>query len=92
MMKRNKTFLSDSHEEFDSIRWNVGTNPNDCLRREVTAEVMITDCSKVICLDFDCQEQRHIDKRIAKVDILINELTKFRDALESCKKSKKYYY
>lgn len=91
-MKRNKTFLNDSHEDSGSICWYVRTDHKDYLDREVTAEVKITDCSKVICLDFDCQEKRHIDKRIAKVDTLINELTKFRDALESCKKSRKYFY
>ena len=99
MIKRNKVFLSDSHEESGSICWVVQTDKDHSMsifQYAVTASVSISDCNKTIHLDFDCEKVKHIDKRIDKVDTLIAELTKVKDALVEAKgeltKRKGWYY
>lgn len=41
--------------------------------------VSIRDCSRQITLDFNCWDKRRMNNSIAKMDELINELTKFRN-------------
>ena len=95
MIRRNKTFLSDSHEEFGSVSWVVETNGEDnILGYVVEANLTISDCSKCAQLDFDCKGYKHIDKRIKKLDTLIEELQKMKEAMLEVKasKRKKFYY
>lgn len=96
MKKRDKQFLNESLEEFGMVGWSVRTKDDiewgcDLL----SAELIIKDCSNTITLDFDCEKQPHVQKRIDKLETLINSLTDFRDALVEAKQditNKKFYY
>ncbi len=46
------------------------------------ANVRIADCNKTICLDFGVHSDKDYKERIAKIDLLINELTKVKSFLE----------
>lgn len=100
MYKRGKTFLNNSFKEGGSIMWEVGNEgwrdyreaPSDSIIGKVT----ITDCSKAIHLDLDCDSLEKVPSRVLKLNTLINELTKAKETLESIYenriKKKKYYY
>ena len=93
MKKRDKRFLNDSHEEFGYICWSVSTEVT--YGGIVSAELSIADCSKTICLEFDCHEQKHIQKRIQKLDNMMESLHNMREALvevQNSLKPKGLYY
>ena len=95
MKARGKTFLSESHDEGGSVSWSVNTQAEIWHEARVEASVYLRDCDKQICLDFDCNEFKHIDKRLAKLDTLMVELNKMREALLLAKeelKPNKFYY
>lgn len=85
--KNNKTFLSDNKSEYGSICWATGTKdhikdyPVDegCIPNR-WGEVRITDCSKAIELDFWYNTEEGFKERLAKLDLLVSELLKFREA------------
>lgn len=88
---KNKRFLSeDRHDETGSITYFVekGTENYSVIQ----STVKIYDCNRSISLDFDCYDYQEIDERLNKIDVLVEELTKVRDALASCKKGSKFYY
>jgi hypothetical protein len=94
MRQRGKKFLSESHEEGDSISWYVRTDLEYLKKYE--ASVKLTDCYETITLEFDCWKSSDFEKRVLKVSTLIKELTLFRAALveatDEIKKPKKFYY
>lgn len=97
MKKRDKRFLNDNHEEFGSVSWRVTTEGDGGLfNRSVLAELRIADCYKVVSLDFDCDKASHIDKRLSKLDSLIDSLQDMREALVEAKEdvvsSRRFYY
>ena len=93
MKSRGKTFLNSSFNEKGHIRWEVLSGTDKRYHAEfLSGELVIADCSSSICLDFDCEKRSHIDKRIAKLDTLIDELGKMREALEAAKKPPKFHY
>lgn len=97
MIKRGKKFLNNSHEEHGSVSWHVTTGKDmDFYQSTCGGELRIADCYKVITLDFDCEKVSHVDKRIAKLDVLIQELQEMRAALEGVKEEAKlktkFYY
>jgi hypothetical protein len=47
------------------------------------ANVRIADCNKTICLDFGVHSDKDYKGRIAKIDLLISELTKVKSFLEN---------
>lgn len=85
-----KQFLSDSPSETGFIvvtaetaqlenvdeegSWSL-KNPN------VNAEVQIGDCSKKIYLDFCVYKDSDVQKRIDKINVLIDNLQQLKDAL-----------
>ena len=79
----DKRFLSDRSDEGGSVRWTIDT------KHSYNTELIITDCEKKICLDIYFNKKKHIDKKIEKVDNLINSLMKLRECLLLCKKEKK---
>lgn len=100
MKRRGQQFLNESYYEGGTVRWMVSTEGTDynLLSKpdEVEAELKISDCDKIIALDFNCNNLKHLTKRVAKLDVLIEELNKMRSALllaekEAIAKSKRYY-
>lgn len=79
----DKRFLSDRSDEGGSIRWTLDTE------NRFNTEIIITDCSNSVNLDISFYKNKHIDRRIEKLDNLINSLTKLRKCLLLCKKNKK---
>lgn len=97
MRQRGKQFLSESHQEGGTISWSVITisDSSSVLDYPVEAEIKLTDCYKQINLDFDCVEVKHIKKRVDKLDRLLVELNKMKEALLLAEKElapKKFYY
>ncbi|QKN88450.1 hypothetical protein vBValSX1_57 [Vibrio phage vB_ValS_X1] len=80
--KRNKTFLSESHEEFGSVSWYVKERGD--WGSDVQSEIRITDCYKVVTLDFCAESPSDAKKRLEKLDTLITELQEARKALQEC--------
>lgn len=95
MKARGKTLISEHEEEGGgSISWSVKTESEYGIDR-VYSNIKIRDCYKCIELDFDCYKYRHIDKRLDKLDKLIVELEKMKEALLLAEKElapKKFYY
>lgn len=96
---RNKVFLSDSHEQGGSVTWNVaadkGVDDDGKKKDPITSTLRITDCYRIVYLEFDCSKVKHIQKRIDKVDVLLEEITKFKEALleaQEFHKPKSLYY
>lgn len=48
------------------------------------ANFTLSDCSRNINLDFYVWEQKDFREKIAKVDLLISELFKFKEAMIKC--------
>ena len=92
MKAQGKTFLTDRGDEGGSIRWFV-IEDNQTFYRQVDAELIITDCKQAVVLEFDMDSNKDLPKRLAKVDTLIAELGRFREALVLSElKPKKFYY
>lgn len=98
MKAQGKKFLTDRGDEGGSVRWSVSLNATDdygLFNPFIEAELILTDCYKSINLEFNCYKARHIGKRIAKLDVLIQELGLFRVALVQAQlesKPKKFCY
>lgn len=96
MKEREKQFLNDSHEEFGYVSWRVSVDKMGHNYYPVNSSLHIADCSDKITLDFDCRDTKSIDKRIAKLDVLIDSLLRMRTTLckaqELLAKGRKFYY
>lgn len=80
--KTSKKFLSDTPYEYGSVCWEVLVDPEDRYDL-IQADVRITDCSENIILQFSSQKEKHLDKRIQKLDNLIDSLKEMRKVLKS---------
>ena len=101
MIRKNKEFLSNSHGEGGSINWYVaeGANVDDVcglFSNIVEGELKLSDCYRTITLDFGCENINQIDKRVAKVQTLLDNLLEMKQALLEAKKivsqKNKFYY
>jgi len=84
-MKTSKRFLSSKACEYGSIAWEAGVEKTYSVRDdsdnfEISANIHLTDCYKVINLDFYTCNFDEVANRIEKIDTLIEELNKFKDA------------
>ena len=83
---RGKAILSDSFDESGMVSWTVYVSAKQySFDYPVTGQLRIQDCSKYILLDFDCRNTKDVDKRVEKLDRLINELLDMRLALLDAK-------
>ena len=92
---RGKKFLSDSHEEGGTVSWRGKTGQESWDNSLFEGEVRLTDCSKAIYLEFNCHRYKDIQKRLDKVDVLLEELNKFKGTLleaQRVHKPKSLYY
>ena len=100
MMRKNKAFLSNAHGEGGSINWYIASG--DCIdncgifSNVVEGELKISDCYRTITLDFGCEDINQLDKRIVKVQTLIDNLLEMKQGLLEAKESistkNKFYY
>lgn len=47
------------------------------------ASINITDCNRQVYLDFSAYNVKDVDNRLAKLDLLISEISKVRDIISS---------
>lgn len=80
--KTSKKFLSDTPYEYGSVCWEVCVDPEDRYDL-IQADIRITDCNESISLQFSSNKEKHIDKRIQKLDNLIDSLKEMRKVLKS---------
>ena len=80
---KNKTFITDNTTEFGSVSWHVsdGWGQGQEKKHRKNSELRLTDCYKVITLDFDYDGWDNFQERIKKVECLIEELQKYKQAL-----------
>jgi len=77
---KNKTFhqsrkFLNKKEGFAAIQTHVSVEYT-----EVTASIDISDCSRKISLDFWSWKEKDYKPKLEKIDLLISELTSFRDS------------
>ena len=65
-----------AHSDTGMISWDVSASGYS-----VEAEFSMWDCSRKINLDFNVYNEKDARDRAAKLDILIEELTKMREAM-----------
>jgi hypothetical protein len=86
-----KEFLSPSADETGSIVCQIETPQQKDISEHYTKEgcawmrgtIKISDCSKTVHLDFDCHDERSYEKRIAKLDKIIEEVQAMRHQYEA---------
>lgn len=77
--KNSRKWLNPpSHYDTGSVAWEVRTSGGDC---SIEAELVIRDCSRRTTLNFFCESPKDLQERAAKINTLIDELTKMRAAL-----------
>lgn len=85
-----KQFLSDSPSETGFIVITASTSRIEDVDEEgswglksptVNAEVQVGDCSKKIYLDFCVYKDSDVQKRIDKINVLIDNLQQLKEAL-----------
>lgn len=80
---RDKCFLNDSHYEFGTVAWSVSTYQYSERDFTVNADLRMSDCGDVINLEFGSSAERESsEKRMDKLDTLIESLQKFRAVLQ----------
>lgn len=80
--KTSKKFLSDTPYEYGSVCWEVFVDPDDRYDL-IQADIRIADCNEKIILGLSSQKENHLDKRIQKLDKLIDSLKEMRKVLKS---------
>ena len=77
-----KTFLTPAVDQDSSVSWNVCVESYDRAKDiDIGAMLKIRDCHKLVNLEFFIGERDTLDQRLGKLDTLISELNKFREAL-----------
>lgn len=82
-----KEFLSPSADESGSIICQIETPQQKDISEHYTKQgcawmrgtIKMSDCSKTVHLDFDCHDQRSYEKRIAKLDKILEEVQAMRN-------------
>tara|TARA_S200002703_G_C3746226_1_gene229589 strand:- start:485 stop:790 length:306 start_codon:yes stop_codon:yes gene_type:complete len=101
MIRKNKEFLSNAHGEGGSINWYIATgncidNDFNMFSNIVEGELKLSDCYRTITLDFSCENIKQLDKRVIKVQTLIDNLLEMKkgllEAKESINTKNKFYY
>lgn len=84
-----KTFLSTTPNEYGSIATNflcrIQRKDGSSYHHSIDADVRITDCSKVIILDFSVASLKQYAERMDKMDRLIGELVLLRNRMRDAK-------
>lgn len=80
MRRSNKRFLTTNPSESGAIIWYV-RKEEDSRFEVMDASVVIKDCHETVNLDFSVEDWNKLQKRIDKLDVLIEELQKMREAM-----------
>lgn len=85
----SKQWLSPAYEESGSMIIKASTTPVEHLWRSyaekpcIEAEIMFRAChGEPLLLDFDVRGHEALQKRKDKINLMIDELTKFREQLD----------
>lgn len=90
-----KKFLSKLHYEHSSISWHVSLEERSETDVQIRSEIRISDCTKFIVIDMNAclaDPQKYTkesdakvfaQKRLDKIDCLIEELMEYRQAYHS---------
>lgn len=80
--KSGKRFLNDDYDEHGAVSWQVTKGFSEKRRtNNKDAELRLQDCYKVITIEFGYDGKEQYQERLAKLDVLIEELNEFRSAL-----------
>lgn len=84
----DKQFLSPCYGESGNIVVSISSPTVELLKEEkwnnyVNMDISISDCSKTISLDFDFTDREQFDKRIAKIDKMMEVLLNARRAMHT---------
>ena len=80
MQARDKRFLNDSYHEHGAVSWEIFVHKcNYDGELRICGDLRIQDCHDLITLDFN-SANTPADKRIAKIDNLIESLMLMREA------------
>ena len=91
MKAQGKRFLTKRGDEGGSVRWSINTD--EYSNKSIESYLTLTDCGGTITLEFSYHTSKGYDKRVAKLDAVIEELQSMRTALVGSKpKPPKYYY
>lgn len=85
MLYGDKKFLNDDPREMGSIAFNIESPKlGDKINKydEVDVCLQMQDCSRRINIDLSFKTEKGLDKRLAKLDVIIETLTKGRIAME----------
>lgn len=82
----DKQFLSDSYGETGHIVVQFSSPLLEEYRegnynRYVDGDISIADCSKTICLDFTFMDEKEMEKRLKKIDKMIDVLQHARQII-----------
>lgn len=82
----DKQFLSDSYGETGHIVVQFSSPLLEEYRegnynRYVDGDISIADCSKTICLDFTFRDEKEMEKRLKKIDKMIEVLQHARQLI-----------
>lgn len=86
-----KEFLSPSADETGNIVCQIETPRQKDISEYHTKDgcawmrgtIKMSDCSKTVHLDFDCHDQKSYEKRIAKLDKIVEEVQAMRHQYEA---------
>lgn len=86
-----KEFLSPAADESGSIICQIETPLQKDISEHYTKQgwawmrgtIKMSDCSKTVHLDFDCHDQTSYEKRIAKLDKILEEVQAMRNQYEA---------
>lgn len=87
----SKEFLSPSAHESGSIVCTAETSKPDQISSyragqggSIDGSIRIADCSEHVIIDFQATGQRAFEKRVKKIDKMLEEITLFREYYIAC--------
>ena len=87
----SKEFLSPSAHESGSIVCTVETSKPDQISNYranqgggIDASIRLADCSEHVIIDFNATGKKAFDKRLKKIDKMLEEITLFREQYIAC--------
>lgn len=87
ILGRGKRWLSNRFNEGGAIRWEIEQYVFTNAKGKPEGKgnwgyLEFRDCSRLVSLDFHCNSKRDKKARLKKIDTIITELNKMREALE----------
>ncbi len=80
MKFHNRGFLNQS-EGIAAFEYYINVDDENSRHSYLSGEFTISDCSRQVCLDFGIFEEKDIEDKLEKVQLLIRELCIFKKQL-----------